>query len=297
LFERLAGGALVLRQNILVRHARRAGDTGTTRLALLALGLAALTLLPLNTVGLALWIFGIERLENFVALAAALATATIGLVWVAAGHILRTGRSTGRSRLRPYLSLSALLALLALLAFLPLLTLLAFLPLLTLLALLTFLPLLTLLAFLPLLTLLTLLALLAFLTLLTFLTLLALLILLLLLAGLGDVLAALLKLREGLLHGLLIGLLLLRLLHALRGIIKRLLGLLQIALVERAGSVLQILCQLWLALPELRGLLAQLFGELLLLLGRHLTELFGEPAQIFRPLLDAWALRGRLAGH
>jgi len=170
--------------------------------------------------------------------------------------------------LLPLLALLPLL--LPLLALLPLLTLLPLLlPLLPLLLLpLLLLPLLLPLLLLPLLLLPLLLPLLLLLTLLR-----------LLLPGLGNRLAFFLDLRNRLLRRLLRRLLLLRLLHALRRLVERLLRLLDIILLQGIRRLLQRLSGLRRALLQLLRFLAQLLRQLRAFFSSHVLDLLRQLLQ------------------
>ncbi len=255
LVERFAGRSLILGQHLLVGHQRGVVRAGQVALPLLHLALAARPLLPLDHIGLAGLSIRIVGLIHQAAVAIALVAAAesgLGRIVARLPVLLLPRASNIRSAAAGLIGVSsALLPVLVRLALA--LSLLAG----PLLALLTrLLARLRLLALLPLLSLLALLVLLTLLRLLALLTLLRLLALLVLLAGLGDVLATLLDLRERLLNRLLAGLLLLRLLNALRRLVQRLLRLLAVALLKRLRGVGQILCGLRIALVELAGLLA-----------------------------------------
>src|SRR5213079_322679 len=82
LVERLAGGALILRQLLLVRHLRRACRAGQVALALLNLCRSALALLALDLLRARLRVGRVVGLVDHVAVAAARAAALIRLVRV-----------------------------------------------------------------------------------------------------------------------------------------------------------------------------------------------------------------------
>ena len=94
---------------------------------------------------------------------------------------------------------------------------------------------------------------------------------------------------------MLLGLLGLRLLGLLRGLLQRLLRLLGVALLERLGGLAQVLRKLRVALALLLGLLAQVLRKLLALLGRHLRKLLGQLIELLRGLVGIAGLLAVLA--
>jgi hypothetical protein len=101
----------------------------------------------------------------------------------------------------------------------------------------------------------------------------------LLLPGLGNRLALFLDLRNRLLRRLLRRLLLLRLLHALRCLVERLLRLLDIVLLQGIRRLLQRLGGLRRALLQLLRLLAQLLRQLRALFRSHVLDLLRQLLQ------------------
>jgi hypothetical protein len=82
LIKRLSSGALILRQLLLVGHLRRVCHAGQVALALLYLRRSALALLALDLIWATLCIGWVVGLVDHVTMAAAGATALVGLVRV-----------------------------------------------------------------------------------------------------------------------------------------------------------------------------------------------------------------------